>query len=565
MSSTNGDILRLHQSTTVDRLGFAVEEKQYLDVTDVNNLNYSGGTIQFDGNTIKSNADFTDWQSSYLTIPVTFDLDCDSIVVPTAAAAEDFTNDLAFSLKNGNIQIINGMTIICENQTLVNFQQMSNIPQHFKLLTSWNENDQQVYGPSVGFWKDTSDSFFLNSSLGECNNDITNNGEDAREQGEFFNRGRRERIMKTIYPGRTNANPFYDLAGLKTKRANHITTSASGKKLRVELMITIPFVHLHDIFRNIPLQKMALWQFTFHTHLPCVHTLSWSAATDGTVPTVKTDGTGMTLQSPNDFCPFMLSVPYTATGGGTGTDAKNGLFLGASSASPGFFTAKMTIGNEYQQSCEMSICQVRLSAATRATYLGQPVKPIVYEDFLHVQNSGLTKIPAVTGQVNVNITNGQQRPRGILIFPYATYGAGPTSAGEKNMSPLASPYSTCGATTSPHAPLLNFNVSVGNRNLFRKNLDYGYHHFLREMYGTNAVNGNLIPGCRTGMINFHDWNNGYGFVYVNLERHRQEDDDLSTGIDLTFKNGSNRIMSYRVFLFYEREVYLNVENGQLKT
>ena len=81
---------------------------------------------------------------------------------------------------------------------------------------------------------------------------------------------------------------------------------------------------------------------------------------------------------------------------------------------------------------------------------------------------------------------------------------------------------------------------------------------------SNAVNGGLSLGLSSGLLSQSDFENGYGFVYVDLSRKiSQASDDISRSIQVVGLNSSAVMMDYYCIIGYERSITLITSTGSL--
>jgi hypothetical protein len=68
---------------------------------------------------------------------------------------------------------------------------------------------------------------------------------------------------------------------------------------------------------------------------------------------------------------------------------------------------------------------------------------------------------------------------------------------------------------------------------------------------------------RVGLINEQDFNTGYGYVYVNLERHPKANDNVPASIDIEITNGGKVTTAYMCWIIFEREFEIDSFSGKL--
>lgn len=570
MASPVYDSLRLHQSSSQksDTPDFVATDKQTVDIYDAQGGSYSSGQVSFDLNPITSSSSFLDWQSSYLTIPIEVTLELDTST--TAVWTAEMENQFAVSFKGSDMALINGLTVTCANQQVVTLQQLSQIPIHYKLLTQFNSNDQDVKGPVIGFHKDTAKSMRWHAELGEVNNAIVPIAKTLTEPKPAFNEGRFERMTRngpinladTTVVNRAASNlGFLTEGSLKTNNRNWVKIGdvaesdgaiTATKKIVLTYMATMWMADIHDLFKKCDLIRGALWQITFHTNIPANFSCTFTGVNASACAL-----TNCVANTINGFMPFMISPISTGTGTKTGLHADIG----------GAMKMTTKIGNSNtgtSGSCVLHCTMYNLAASVVTKYVANPLKTIVYEDFIISRPQSLLNI-VPGGNVRANITAGLARLRWMLIVPYLESAANGSVVGVAGaMSVLNSPFTSTGACTTSRAIVDNFNVTVAGKSLYDRNFKYTYDHYIREQFGFNTMNGNAVDGLRTGLISEDDWVNSYCYIAVNMERHPESSDKLPASVDVEWVNSSTRTMSYIAYLFYEKEFDIDILTGKMQ-
>jgi hypothetical protein len=332
------------------------------------------------------------------------------------------------------------------------------------------------------------------------------------------------------------------------------------------------------------LTKNMYMRLTVNTHAQCYSTITYTAAAGQTFYN--------TYSSTSNFqtLPFMISQLSN------GNTTSRGLNLsGIGTAATSYqLVASLGITKAYNtttafahaiSSCRVYVPTYTLSPQEEIRYLDAvPQKTIKYLDRQIYTGSILQNISPGT-QCNAMVNNGISRLRGILIIPqiaaqphgglltsstFATC-ANNTAATSANVSitgtlgtPMNSPFSSSPGTCAPLARISQFNVALSGVNWYQSNVSYGFEQFQNEIRHANSLNGGEIIGSSSGLITKSDWENGYGFVYVNLNRRPdQASDDVSRSVQLSFTNSSKIACDYYVVLYYEREITISTSTGAL--
>jgi hypothetical protein len=226
------------------------------------------------------------------------------------------------------------------------------------------------------------------------------------------------------------------------------------------------------------------------------------------------------------------------------------------------------------QQCRLYAPTYKMAPEMEAKYLQEvPQKTILYNDFLTFSSQALNTV--VGGQINPIITYGISRLRGILIVPQiastsngatvASFGSSApvTTAGNTIGSPLISPFSSSPGTCAPWHKCTNMNVFISGSAWYQQNINYGFEHFYNETRKQGAY-GNSMPQIASGLIGQSDWEAGYGFIYVNLDRWANSAiDNAPKSVQVQLTNASRYNVDYFIYVIYQREITLSTSSGQL--
>ena len=546
---------------------FEFSNRQFAWLPDSNNSSYANGQIVFDCASLANSGKFIDWSQSYLTIPLVLDVNLSAV---TTATVE---NVFAASLKNGYHQLINSLSVEICNNSVVNLTNFSNIKINYDLLSTCSREDELNFLPSLNFVKDTAESLIYRKDAnamgyGECNNTIAQTlfsptsgwGKTSYTQ----NQGRLQRMVSTSF------DPSTTLNAVAANYTSQTATSLAVKNYATQnttdmvyyILATIPLKVIHDIFKKLCLTRSMYMRLIVNTNCNCSATLVTNAA--GTAFVSHTSSTQ------NGVLPFQISpVSVTGTGG-------SGLVVSANATT---ITATMNIAKVGSFSHSISqariyACLYQMGILYESKYLQMvPTKKILYNDILQFFSQGI----APGGQVNQILSNGISRPRALLGVPFLsaqtngtadirtnTFAAGTNVTGASTFSTMASAFSSSPATCCPYHTASNFNVLVSGVALYQSNYQYKFEHWLQEIRGSNSVNGGISLAMSSGLLSQTDYENGYGYIYVDLSRKEgQASDDISRSIQVQLTNTSSCYVDYVWFVIYEREITISTSTGAL--
>jgi hypothetical protein len=186
-----------------------------------------------------------------------------------------------------------------------------------------------------------------------------------------------------------------------------------------------------------------------------------------------------------------------------------------------------------------------------AAYNEQRIKRVVYEDIYQFKFDNI----ASGAQFNQLVTNGISGIQSVLVVPYFN-----ATANGGDM-PIQSPFDAAGGTTSPLCLLNNCNICISGQNIFLRNTMYSYQSFLQNLYGVNAINGDLVDGLCSGLIGQLDFEMGYCYHYANTSRMLPEEVSVPKSVMVSGTNQSKKAIDLLVFVSYRREVAFDIFTG----
>jgi hypothetical protein len=138
------------------------QEKQYDSVFDKREWLYINDTVtQYDQGTsiiettsLSNNSKFLDYNSAYLSVPLLITLT--SNVATNTGISTDMPYMQSVSFKQSFLSMINSITVDLNGQSMIQQNQLIDIYNHFRLLTSESWSSQNRWS-TIGFYPDVSD------------------------------------------------------------------------------------------------------------------------------------------------------------------------------------------------------------------------------------------------------------------------------------------------------------------------------------------------------------------------------------------------------------------------
>jgi hypothetical protein len=535
---------------------------------------------------------------------------------PLAAPAVAGTScDFGFGLKNWFGTIVHSMILDYSGTTIIQQTPLNGLWSIFTMLTTMSLDDLETQGASIGFYPDDVNFIFNSSGLVSgaqgtavgVNNNVSTvvqgaiTGKNASGQ-QFSNKGLYERQNRTMNSEGAATGQIGDQAGVLLNQTSMDALYQSSVISRVNSTATTPAAivyqiqaqiylkHLHSFFSQIPLLKGVFFRLTLNINNTVMSLLQGSNAA------TTTNGwnlAGSTITCPlGGVNPIMLaSSAYTAinpletslvdSAGGVvlANTFESSLVPSAPAADVTSLRVTLNVGNsvidstqrtqldaagsvvstKLNSSCLLNVPAYTFNPSFEEAYLSKPVKTIMYTDIFQY-----TTRETGTGQFNYLITNGISNIKSVLVLPMLTRisGQNSTQSGATNLPPFQSPFDSCGGgTTAPLAALNNFNVVVAGQNMVYNQIQYDYQEFEQQLKGVNAINGGLVDGLTSGLIDFHKFQRMYRYYYVNCARMLPIDEAVPKSVSITGTNQCLSDITFYVFIEYGVQVSVDVLTG----
>lgn len=551
--------------------------KSMLYQTDQNNNNYSG-QIQIDCSSLSNSGKWLDYKNAYIEIPYVVSMKGSTDI---SAAVNAFS----VGLKNGYYQIIESMSVDLNQRNIVQLQNNLNILTNYRVLTSFSQDDLVKYGPILGIYPDTANSYRF-SAAASLNGDGYSNNITTPFSVTLTNTST-STVDSTVTPV-TVATTTTTNIGITTPPANTgaynrlLTTTALdsstvivenaadlGKEGRSYYVVTngttatdnvynwliIATIRLKDIcpfFEQVPIMKTANYRFIINynsseTKLSVVPNSGNPLAATVSVTSVsqlsgQTNPIFFPSIAPNSVNAAFARLATTTTLTISCNVAKNNLNTTLASQ---FATCRLYVpAYELQPEYELNLIE------------SMPRTKIEYNDYFvyRVTNIGQT--------FNALLTNGIVNPKAIVIIPFANQGSS-KSVNTQDLPQYQMPFDSCPSTSCPNASISAFNIQCGGSNIFNLDEQYQFSNFLDEFTHINALSGSQITGLNSGLIGQYQWLNAYRFYVADLSRRLRPEDKLAKSILIRGTNNTRVDLDLLVFVLYERHVNINLVSGEI--
>lgn len=572
------DTLLFEQSTEQQGTPEPFISRQVVQVLDQNGGNYNG-QIQIDTSSLSNSGKYASYGEAYLVIPLVTRLTATGATAGGALTGVDCP--LGVGLKCGSHQLIHSLSVSYNNSDVVQLTPYNNFYVQYKLMSSMSWDDVRKIGPSIGFYPDTADTFYYRVGAGGTTGDRSGYGMCNNRNYPYGG------AVTSTSTGLTAADTAAPNAGLlQRQRWNNVShdtapittlmdetnAKALGKNLYMEddgtyskvwyTLAKIRLKDLHSFFEQLPLVKGAFLSIRLNTNTAS-NTINITS--DGTAANAIVYCSATTISG--GTTPHMLTSGYTNNG-------LNALVAaaGALAAATYEFTLKSSIGSDtaltstfqshpaWGAQCRLFVPMYQMSPIKEEQYLSlNRTKKIVYQDIYSYQTDVTAGDP-----FNVLLTNGIPNPTTVVCIPItaaSSNGVHKTFATHK-VAGHQSPFSAEPGTTSPFGALTDFNVQVAGINMFTQNEVYDFEQFMNELSSQNAINGNLVNGLTSGLINEADFETGYRYYVCDVSRRLPSEDNVPKSISIQGKNKSKLNLSIYTFIVFERSITIDVASGE---
>ena len=501
-------------------------------IPDVNNGQYASGEVQFSMPSLSTQDAHCNLSDSYIQFPYSITVSADKVM----AGAEK-----AVSLKGSFLSLVSSFSLRIDNQQVLTKSDFNNIPMHFDIISKSTANDVINYHEEINFALDDEQTTDYIATVGEHN--VSNPALVTRNSKIGFN------------PADARRAKFTDVN--KTTRSHKSNVTVTAQLVTYNILVSIPLKHLSPVFAKAQMVKGAFIELYMNVN-------SGSSTFTVTVPSGNEGQTQATLAMVGDVSnspkfevlPFMIDPTKMTCLRAAGADTVTTI------------TVTGNISTNTNLSLKSAMFHAKLYQMTpevESSYASSvPSKKIDYCAY-HVYTQ---KKVATTGKVRLQIINSAQKMRHLIIHTCiaesingSTTGATPAVAnGAGSYSPLASPFSCSPLTCCPEGSFSSFQVYVSGKPMFESPMEYSY-----EMFKEQYRNSNLaIDGDMSGLLNEKSWSEGYGYIFIDLMRKKNDAEDLvNQSLEIEFYNNTITPIDVRCFLAQEETIELTTQTGKV--
>jgi hypothetical protein len=521
------------------------QEKQYNSVFDkrewlyINDTNttYNQGTSIIETTSLSNNSKFLDYNSGYLSVPILITL-TSSTATDTALKS---TNTGAVGFKQSFLSMINSITVDLNGQSMVQQNQLIDIYNHFRLLTSESWTSQNRWS-TIGFYPDVANvaGYDTANSINApaattANNSADNLGFTERAKYILDSEGNTLAATTSVL---SNLIDKTELAKLYTSHISKIQvgTDALSPVIQYSVKATIMLKDIHPLFEVIPISKSLNFKIQ----------IFWN----NSIATATHDATSWTAQSSqyrayNGTLPLILNnitSGFTSAVAGT---VRASVYVG-DTCHDSTQTTLGAGGGEVGKQVELWVPAYQMLPDIELNYSENHMRDISYYDYYQFTLRSVAK----SSSFNHLVSNGISNLKAVLIVPLLNALNNNENIFDDGLPQLM-------------GHINNFNVLVGGSNVLHQDSRYTYQQFNNEFFNEFGINGNQSPGLGSSLIDYKAWLKK-PYYYVNCSRVPLEQQKAYRSLQIKGTNSSNLTMDYVIFAIYEKNFKLDIISGNME-
>ena len=348
-----------------------VEKKYYLDIPDSNSNIYNSSQIKISTAQLTSSPDFFSASESDFLIPYTIKVSSSQVVT---------NGELMATLKNSCMDVINGIQIRLNNDTVVDLCNMSNVYYNWKLVTETSSTslpfmeNKYILAKNDGnlTYQGAASAEGIGESMSKTSNKLDNLGVAVTDALSSVyatsncNTGYVKRANVTGFNPAETTNALYtSIANCDATRTSYYAVSGNDRYFHIFLQI--PLIQF-DFFKKLPLVRSAMFNIDIQCH----------SVTDITIAnTFTVASAGVNIASNTFAAPSVVSTQY----------AFNPVLLGDDTVSKSTVTGTLTIScgiggvtgtvSPFQAKCYLRACMYKLETGFEQIYSNLSKKHLI--------------------------------------------------------------------------------------------------------------------------------------------------------------------------------------------
>lgn len=573
-------------SMDTDKVINVSKDKRVIHCVDNSNGSYQSGVITIDATSqLNGSTGFGSLRDAYISLPYVCTMKNTGAAVMAAGL-----NKYALGFKNGIWNVVDSLSVELNGKSIITENDYKLYWNNIRAMTEWSQSDLEKHGDEAFFSPDDAVSMLFSQTGGNpaassggdgyINNTVNTAASVAaglvREStgsNPPFNSGLINRLYnnpdKIATADATGATlTAYNPYGWMTQRSGGLLSMANqtGKGGFVEgpvaagaiigtwyHMLNIRLVDLHPIFKELDL--IANPQIKIKLRINQGYT---DIAT--TSDTMALNST--TLTSGNT-CPMMVASALTGNPMEGKLSATDGSIRVAFGPLQNSLTPLSVSGQVFPYTTSRLYIPF-YDIAKPTAIVQKPIKKVHFNDCYaqyFTQKAGMgASLTQHNAGFSFQLSASLKNIKYVAVIPYAETSAGHFVSASGTQQ-FASPFDSAPYTAQPGSTIRNFQVQVGNENVFNKTIDYDYEAFNDEFKKLGAVNGGLTHEISNGLVSFTKWANVQRIMVADCSRITNP--DVPQSVLISGVNSCSQGSNYLVLVVYGRTLSIDRLTGEV--
>lgn len=554
--------------------------KKVVSVSDLNQGSYQSGLITIDAtNQLNGSQGFASLREAYLTVPY--------IVTAKNTGANDLGTAISRFIvapKCGVWNFISDLECELNGKQILTTNEYKNFWNNVRAMTEISQVDIAKHGSDMFLAPDDWTSINFAAAAGGNGDGYANNSLDSSakfdagmtqaQEPKAYNSGFNARVASTPMPIDATTNASFGWPTLNVAAQKQIAQQ-SGRGCWLEYvnaannrgsagningvwvyMLKIRLADLHPLFKELDLVANPQLKLRYRVNAGTTSVVGSGAANQfSLVSTTMTSG---------NVCPIMVSAA------GSTNEPMNGVFgTSVTTLSVAFgplqnqFTTTASIGDV------LPYTTTRLNIpfydlVDPRPIISKPIKTVRYLDCFAQYFKQRAGLGVTAGQQNAafnfQLSASLKNVKYIAMIPFAETSSGhwATAHGTEQFQ---SPFDSAPWTCQPGASVRNFQVQLGNSNVFAKTHEYDYESFMDEFSKLGCINGDVTREMNSGLVDLDHWT--YAQRIMVADCSRISDKDVPASIQVSGINSCSQGSNYLILAVYERSLELDRLTGEV--
>lgn len=545
-------------------------------IYDNNQGSYNSGLITIDATSqLTGSQGYASLKDGYLLLPY--------VITAKSTGTPDIASSLsrfACAMKTNITNVIDSLSVELNGKKVITETEYKGFWNNLRATTELSQDEVNKHGADLHLYPDNWYSINFAAAAHSGGDGYSNNSLEAgakldatlsqAQEALQFNDGFFKRLLLTPpiidAAQATPANSWASFGTTATKQICQQNGKGAFKEFAYSEitaskiagvwyhMLKIPLVSLHPLFKELDLCANPQLKLRLRINAGTV-------AVSGTSTSMQLDSVVMTSGQ---------TVPIMIASASSGNPMNGQLATGAQlsfSFGPlgNAFTTTTSVGEYFPfTTSRLMVPFYHLKNPTQI--ISKPVKTIRYHDcFAQMFRQGAgSSLDTPAGQLNapfdLNISGYKKNVKYVALIPFADTKKGHFATAH-GVPQYQSPFDSAPWTCMPGASIRNFQVTIGNSNVFDKSQEYDFESFRSEFSKLGAINGDLSSEISNGLIDSMQWGMAQRILVADCSRLTKK--DVPQAIQVSGINGSATGMDLLVLVVYERELELDRLTGEV--